>query len=310
MGKLVGMSETTFDVVIVGGGPAGLSAALMLGRGCRKVLVCDGGPGRNERAEGIHGFVTRDGTPPAEFRRIGREQLAPYDVTVRDTQVTALTGELDGFSLTLSTGEQVRARRVLLAVGMVDRMLDIPGYARLWGHSIFTCPYCHGWELKNRPWGLIVPAPAMLDHARFLLNWNPDLTVFTLGRFPVSAEDRARLGAIRIEERPIEALHGEAHIEAAELSGGERVALGALFVAPMQTQSALVTSLGLDLDDLGYVKVNAMGETSRRGVHAAGDLTTMMQSVLGAASAAQMAAVAINHLLVMGPDAHWGPPRR
>lgn len=303
------MSETRFDVVIVGGGPAGLSAALMLGRGCRKVLLCDGGPRRNLRAEAIHGFVSRDGTPPDTFRQISREQLAPYDVTVRDALVTGLTGELDAFRLTLSSGEEVSARRVLLALGMVDQMLELPGFASLWGRSIFVCPYCHGWELRAQPWGHLAMSAAELMHARFLRNWAPSLTAFTGGAFAVSDEERAQLAGVRLEERPIRALLGEGRLEAVELADGERVAVSALFARPPQRQTPLVAGLGLDLDEHGFVRVSPQAETSRKGIHAAGDLTTMMQSAMLAAGAGAMAAAFINHLLVMGPEAHWGPKR-
>ncbi|HET9452017.1 MAG TPA: NAD(P)/FAD-dependent oxidoreductase, partial [Aggregicoccus sp.] len=142
------------DVVIVGGGPAGLSAALVLGRGRKRVLLCDAGPPRNAAAEHIHGFVTQDGTPPAQFRRVGREQLRPYDVQAREVRVESVVQEGEGFRVGLAAAESVHARHVLLATGMVDLVPELPGYRELWGRSIFQCPYCHGWEVKERPWGV------------------------------------------------------------------------------------------------------------------------------------------------------------
>lgn len=302
-------SETDFEVVIVGGGPTGLSAALMLGRGCRKVLLCDAGPRRNSAAEGIHNFVTRDGTPPQEFRAIARQQFAPYDVQIRDEQVTTIQGELDRFTLSLSSGQTVQARRILLALGMVDQMLDLPGFARLWGRSIFICPYCHGWEVRGLRWGVLVQQPMMAMFARLLRTWNPSVQVFTGGTFSPAEQERAQLEGFPLDERPIRALLGQKRLEAVEMDDGSQVPLDVLFAHPPQQQTPLVAGLGLDLDEQGYLRVDAMGQTSRSGIHAAGDLTTRMQSAIGGAAAGAMAAGAIQHLLVLGPEAHWGPKR-
>ena len=153
-----------WDVVIVGGGPAGLNAALALGRARKRVLVCDGGTRRNAAAVGIHNFVTRDGIAPDEFRRIGREQLAPYaSVEVRDEFVEAIEGTRGAFNVRLTSGD-VRARRVLPTTGLIDELLPIEGVKEVWGHSMIQCPYCHGWELKDRPWAYLA-REAHLSHA-------------------------------------------------------------------------------------------------------------------------------------------------
>src|SRR5687768_1591765 len=135
-----------YDIVIVGGGPGGLSAALALGRARKRVLLCDSGPRRNAAADQIHNFVTRDGTPPHEFRRIGRQQLATYpNVETREVPVESISGTRGAFQVRLTTGT-VEARRILLCTGMIDEMLPIDGFRELWGRGIFQCPYCHGWE--------------------------------------------------------------------------------------------------------------------------------------------------------------------
>lgn len=294
------------DVVIIGGGPAGLSAALMLGRARKQVLVCDGGSPRNSAAEGIHGFVTRDGIPPKEFRRIAREQLAPYGVDVlSDTRVTAVERLASGFRVMLAGGRAVECRRVLLATGMVDEPPDLPGYRELWGHSIFQCPYCHGWEVKARPWGLLASGEHSLDFSLFLTGWSRDLVLFTHGLLDVPAEQRQRLerAGVRLEPRRIRRLVASAgpgaHLEAVELEDGTRVAREVLFAHPPQRQTEVVQRLGVALDEQGFVRVNEHLETSIPGVHAAGDLTTRLQGASMAASAGTVAGAMMNHALNM-----------
>lgn len=290
-----------YDVVILGGGPAGLSAALTLGRACKRVVVCNAGAPRNAAAAHLHNFVTRDGTPPAEFRRIAREQLAPYDVAVREARVVAIEGAPDAFRARLDDGQEIAARRVLLATGMIDEAPALPGFAELWGKAVFQCPYCHGWELRGLAFGFLPRGPAMLEFGLFLQGWSPDVVAFTQGAFEVPQEQRARLEAagVVIEERPIARLvpGADATLEAVELADGARVARGALFSWPVQRQAPVVEALGLAMDEQGFVKVDEQRRTSRAGVWAAGDLTTMMQGAVLAAAAGSMAAAMLNHEL-------------
>ncbi|NNB91659.1 NAD(P)/FAD-dependent oxidoreductase [Corallococcus sp. AB018] len=292
-----------YDVVIVGGGPGGLNAALYLGRGRKKVLLCDAGTPRNAAAEHMHGFGSRDGIPPPEFRRISREQLKAYpNVEVRDTRVGSVEKHEGGFRVALGDGTSVDARRLLLAMGVVDVMMDIPGYKELWGPSIFQCPYCHGWEVQDQPFAMLAKNPQYLDGAPIIQNWSRDLIVFTHGAFEVSPEQREKLQALGIplEERKIRALHGkDGRLAEVELEDGTRIARSVMFSAPPQKQHELVTRLGLELDDLGYVKASPTGETSVPGVVAVGDMTTPMQAAIAAASAGTIAAAMMNHALIL-----------
>lgn len=294
--------QGTVDVVIVGGGPAGLSAALLLGRSRKNVIVYDAGPPRNAAADHVHNFLTRDGTPPAEMRRIGREQLAPYrSVEVRDARVDAIDRDERGFTVR-AAGEVVKARRILLAVGMIDDLPDLPGVRELWGKSIFICPYCHAWENADRAFGYLAPSAAWLEFPSFLKNWTRDLTVFTGGAFPIPEEARAKLvrAGMRIEERPLAGLRAEdGRLAAIALQGGAEVPCAALFMRPAQRQTPVVASLGLALDEQGFVKVDEQKRTSVPGVYAAGDLTTMMQGALFAAAAGAQAAAMLNHALTV-----------
>jgi thioredoxin reductase len=290
-----------FDVVIVGGGPAGLSAALVLGRARRRVLLCDAGPRRNAAAEHIHGFVTRDGTEPAEFRRVARQQLEPYaGVEVRDASVVEIRGARGEFEVRLEGGGTVRSRRILLCNGMIDQPPEIDGLWPLWGRSILICPYCHGWEVQDQRFGFLAPTPEMLEFALLLRGWTRELVVLTDGRFDVPAEPAERLAraGVAIETRRIARLAAQDdRLERIEFERGEPLGLDVLFMRPPQRQVALVQSLGLSLDDNGYIAVDARRETSRAGIYAAGDLVTPMQSAILAAASGAQAAGMINHEL-------------
>jgi thioredoxin reductase len=290
-----------YDVIIVGGGPAGLSAALALGRARKSVLLCDAGARRNAAAEHIHTFVTRDGTPPNEFREIGRQQLAPYrSVEVRDVRVESITGARGAFDVTLATGS-VKARRILLCTGMVDEMLPLDGFRELWGRSIFQCPYCHGWEVQDRRWGYLARSLEALHFPMVLRGWTREVTVFTSGAFDVPADVRDRFGAagIRIETREVARLVArENRLSSVQLSDGADVPCEVLFAHPPQRHVELVRTLGPSLDEGGFVRVHAMTcETSIPGIYAAGDLMTRMQGAILAAAYGVQAASVINHEL-------------
>lgn len=292
-----------YDVVIVGGGPGGLAAALALGRGRKHVLLANSGTPRNAAAVHIHNFVTRDGTPPAEFRRIGREQLAPYkSVEVRDVRVEEIRGERGAFVVRLSD-RTVEARRILLCTGMIDELPELEGFRELWGTSIFQCPYCHGWEVQDRRFGVLVPSPEMFDWALMFLGWSKHLVAFTDGKVAAGEEVKARFAkaGVRIEERPIAKLSGSGgQLERIELAGGASVELDVLFARPKQRHVPLVESLNLALDAGGYVKIDEMhSETSRSGIHAGGDLITPVQGAIMAAASSVVAAARLNHGLTI-----------
>ncbi|MBC8067797.1 MAG: NAD(P)/FAD-dependent oxidoreductase [Deltaproteobacteria bacterium] len=290
-----------YDVVIVGGGPAGLSAALALGRARKRVLLCDSGPRRNAAAERIHNFVTRDGTPPEEFRQIARQQLSHYpNVEMRGAGIESVTGTRGAFTLRSAT-DVLEARRIILCTGMIDEPLPIDGFRELWGHAVFQCPYCHGWEVRERPWGYVARAAAALPFAVLLRSWSPHVTVFTNGAFDVLSDIRAQVeqAGVRLETSPIARLRRrERALDGVELADGSVVACEALFAHPPQRHVELVASLGLSLDGEGFVRVDPMScETSMRGVYAAGDLTTRAQGAILAAAIGTQAAGMLNHEL-------------
>jgi thioredoxin reductase len=294
------------DVLIVGGGPAGLSAALALGRARKRVLLCDSGPRRNATAEHVQNFLTRDGTPPDELRRIGREQLGVYpNVEVRDARVRRISGARNAFQVVLERGT-VEARRVLLCTGMIDEMLALEGFRELWGRAIFQCPYCHGWEMQDRRWGYLARTADAAHLGPFALQargWSRDVVVFTGGAFEVAEDVRAQLHAAGIRlvtDRVERLLARDGRLEAVALTGGAEVPCDVLFAHPPQRQVELVRDLGLAFDGDGYVQVDPMKrETSVPGIYAAGDLTTRMQSAITGAAAGMQTAAAINVELTM-----------
>ena len=291
-----------YDAVIVGGGPAGLAGALTLGRARKRVLLYDSGPPRNAAAVHVQNFVTRDGTPPAEFRRIAREQLRSYpNVEVRDARVDAITGERGAFDVRVGAGS-VRARRVLLCTGMLDELPDIEGFRELWGRSIFACPYCHGWEVQDRRFGFLATDPETVSFAIFLRGWSRHVSLLTHGTVPVPPDVRSSVIAadVHLDERPIGRLVADGdHLSGIAFADGNLLELDVLFAHPKQRQVPLVRSLNLALDEKGFVQTDDMRESSVPGIYVAGDLITPAQSAVLAAAAGMFAAAALNRALTI-----------
>jgi len=305
------MNSPTYDVVIVGGGPAGLAAALALGRANKEVLVCDAGPRRNAAAVHMHNFVTRDGIAPEAFRAEARAQLASYPkVASVTTAVSEIAGEKGDFRVALASGATVHARRILLATGLIDGLPAIEGLAECWGQSVVQCPYCHGWESKGQAWGYLATA-AHADHlAMFALQlrgWTSDVTVFTNVGGDAFSPPAATLAAfetarVKVVTAPVARLlrGADGRLEAIALADGSRVPCALLFAHPPQRQVPLVSALGVALDGDGFVAFDPMRrETSVPGIYAAGDLTTRMQAAIAAAAAGMQAAAALNAELTL-----------
>jgi thioredoxin reductase len=294
-----------YEVIIVGGGTAGLSAGLVLGRARRRGLILDAGQPRNAPAEAAHGFFTRDGTPPLHLLEIGREQLRPYEsIEIRSAEVTDARQLDDGFELELADGTHEHARMILLATSVRDELPDRPGFREFWGHGVYHCPYCHGWEVRDQPLAVSANGDVAMHLTPLVRQWSRDLILLTDGPASLSEDDLASLHAlgIPVNEEPIAGLEGDGSLERIVFATGETLARRGLFYRPTQyPRNELAVQLGCALAEEGppgLIRVDQLQQTTVPGVFAAGDVTTMMQQVATAASSGAMAAAGINFALV------------
>jgi thioredoxin reductase len=298
------------DVVVIGGGAAGLSAALVLGRSRRRTLVVDDGMPRNAPSPVAHSLFTRDGTAPAELLRIAREQLTPYgSVELRHDRVTSVSREEERFAVRLGGGARVIARRLLIAVGVRDVLPEIDGLAGLWGSSVLHCPYCHGWEVRDEPLALYADGPVATEMAPLLLQWSHDLLLCTGGGPGLAEPERVRLSrlGVRIVDAPVERLERDEVGVRIAFADGSVELRRALFVRPPQIMASDVPlELGCELTESGSIRVGLDRQTSVPGVYAAGDAATPVQQIVVAAAAGAEAAIMMNRDLVQAEiDSHF-----
>ena len=297
-------SDSVYDVVIVGAGPAGLSAALILGRCRRTVLICDSGKPRNAASRALHGYLTRDGIDPRDFRSIGRQELARYEtVHLSDIAVTDARCRDDGrFTLTLADGSIARSRKLLVATGVCDNLPEIDGIQELYGRSVFHCPYCDGWELRDQPIAIYGKEQRGVGLSLELTAWSRDLVLCTDGPGGIGDEDRARLhrNGIQIRHERVIALQGrDGILERIVFDAGEPLARRAMFFTTGQFQrSELAMRLGCEVNDKGTVRTGKYESTHLAGLYVAGDASRAVQWVVVAAAEGAEAAFAINTDLI------------
>ncbi len=292
-----------YDVVIVGAGPAGLNAALVLGRCSRSVLVCDNGHPRNEASHSMHGYLTRDGMPPLEFLRLAREELKPYTtVTVRDVTVIDARCENHRFVITLETGETVESRKLLIATGVRDNVPRIDGIDELYGRSVFHCPYCDGWEVRGERLAVYGKGEKGYGLSLELTAWSSDILLCTDGPSELAERQVERLsrnGITVAEERVVRLEGTDGVLRRIVFDGRDPDPRRALFFTTGQhQQSALATALGCELSDKGTVHTGKYETTHLRGLFVAGDASHAVQWVVIAAAEGAEAAFAINTDLI------------
>jgi thioredoxin reductase (NADPH) len=299
--------DERYDVVVIGGGAAGLAGALSLSRARRSVLVVDAGEPRNAPAGHVHNILGREGIPPAELLAAARAEVAGYGgVVTAGTVVAARRLDDGGFGVVLAGGATVRARRLLVTTGLVDELPDVPGLAGLWGSDVLHCPYCHGWEVRDQPIGVLGTGPMAGHQALLWRQWSADVVLFQHTAPALSAEEAEQLAARGIEVVPgtvagLETSRGR--LSGVRLDDGQVVPRAALVVAPRFTARAdVLTSLGLEpveQEMLGAVVGSAVpadptGATAVPGVWVAGNVTTLYAQVTASAAAGLMAGGAIN----------------
>ena len=291
------------DAIVIGGGPAGLSAALYLGRSRRRTLLVDAGKPRNLSSAAAHGVFTRDGTPPAELLAEARRQLAAYPmVRLRHAEAVSAETLKRGFVVRLSDGENVHARRLILALGVHDELPAIEGLGERWGKDVLHCVYCHGYEVADRPLGLIVGGDAALGAAASVLQMSRDLTVFQHGASDLSEKSRARLAELGVRvanSQPIRIAGASPHLEV-RLADGSTFECAAVFVrSTTRLASDIPAQLGCELAGPSRLAVDQNWATSVRGVYAAGDIAAPKDLACVAAASGAQAAVALNADLVL-----------
>lgn len=302
----------SFDVVVIGGGAAGLSAALMLGRTRRSVAVVDAGQPRNSPASGVHGFLTREGMNPLDLLTAGRADVQSYGgVVIPGTAVSASpTGDARyRFRTTLDDGAVLSSRRLLLATGLSDVLPGIPGLRERWGKEVLHCPFCHGWEVRDRNIGILGTSAMSVHQALLFRQWSDRVVLFRNDTVQPTDEEKEHLAARGVTVRDgavTRILNGNdgGALSAVELTGGQLVPVDALAVAPrFVANTGIFAGLGLTPTEhpagVGeHLTVDEMGATEVDGVWAAGNVANLMLQVLPAAAAGSMAAVAINNHLM------------
>ena len=296
------METPSYDVVVVGGGAAGLSAALVLGRARRRVAVIDAGSPRNAPAAHMHGFLSRDGLAPSELLALGRAEAQGYGVEiVADSAGEIVSDGVSRFRVVLREGRSVFARRLLVATGLRDEIPDIPGLRERWARDVLHCPYCHGFEVRDRKLGVLGGSPAAVRYAQIVRQWSDDLVYITPAGSLAAAERQqlAARGIGLVEGAAQRVLVEGDRLCGVELDGDRIVACEALFVPPrFVPNSDLLVGLGCDLDEHGWPIADADGLTSVAGVWVAGNVANPRAQVITAAGEGSAAAMAINADLV------------
>ncbi len=296
-----------YDVVVVGGGAAGLSAAVTLGRALRSVLVIDAGNPRNAPAAGVHGFLTREGMTPLELLDAGRSEARSYGAEVVVGEASLLQRHTDGFEVVLTDGQRVTGRRLLVTTGLADGLPDIPGLHEQWGHGVVHCPYCHGYEIRGQRIGVLGTGPLSVHQTLLFRQWSDDITLFLNDTVIPTDEDWDKLAArsVRVVDGAVASVDSTAGVlTGVTLMTGAGFELAALAVGTrMEARGDLLAPLGLTLQDhpsgMGrFVEAGPMGTTAAPGVYVAGNVSNVAAQVIVAAAEGTMAGAAINADLI------------
>ncbi|MEZ5017109.1 MAG: NAD(P)/FAD-dependent oxidoreductase [Flavipsychrobacter sp.] len=296
--------NTMYDVIIVGGSYAGLSAAMSLGRSLKKVLVIDSGLPCNRQTPYSHNMITHDGTPPAAIAAAAKKQVQAYD-TVKFYEGLAIAGKQikDGFEIKTEAGDVFTATKLIFATGVKDIFPDIDGFSACWGISILHCPYCHGYEVRMEETGILANGDAAFNIARMISNWTDKLTVFTNGKQELLQEQVEELEAhnIKVVEKEVAALqHKEGYLTSIQFADGSTQNIKAIYARPVNVQHCTIPEqLGCELGEDGLLLVDPMQQTTIEGVYACGDNANWARSVAIAIAAGVTAGTALNREMIL-----------
>jgi thioredoxin reductase len=292
-----------FDVLIVGGSYAGLSAAMTLGRSIRKVLLVDSGRPCNAQTPYSHNFITQDGVKPADIADKAKAQVLQYPtVQILEDKVVEVSGINGDFRVLTERGMRIQAKKILFATGIKDIMPDIPGFSECWGISAIHCPYCHGYEYRGMNTGILINGEMAADFAHFINNWTDKLTVFSNGPALITPENLNSLekaGIHLVETEIAEIVHQNGQMQHIRFKDGSTRDLDALYArVPFEQHCQIPEQMGCEMTAEGHIKVDEMKKTNVPGIYAAGDNTTMMRMVSVSAAAGALTAAMMNHELV------------
>ena len=292
-----------FDVIIVGGSYSGLAASMALGRALRQVLIIDSGKPCNRQTPKSHNFITQDGKTPEEIVTLARQQVGLYD-TVSFFKGLAINGTKtkNGFAIQAASGEKFGSKKLIFATGISDIMSGIDGYAECWGISVLHCPYCHGYEVRNIRTGILGNGEYGFEFSNLISNWTNDLTLFTNGTSTLTDEQTTKIEShnIKIVEKEIEKLdHSSGYIQNIIFSDGTKSSVKALYArAPFIQHCIIPESLGCDVTNEGYIKVDTFQRTSVHGIFASGDNSTRMRTLANAVATGTAAGMAANKEII------------
>lgn len=293
-----------FDVIIVGGSYSGLAAAMALGRALREVLIIDGEKPCNIQTPYSHNFITQDGSTPKEISSLAKKQVEKY-ATVTFFKGIALKGikTENGFEIETESGERFWSRKLIFATGIRDIFPDIEGYAACWGISLLHCPYCHGYEIKNRTTGIVSNGETGFDFCRLISNWTKDLILFTNGQSTLTTEQKTKLEchSIQIVEKEIDRLdHRNGYIQNIIFKDNTNISVEALYTHnPFEQHCSIPHDLGCEITDDGYIKIDAFQKTSIPGIFACGDNTSKMRTVANSVAMGTTAGMMLNREFVL-----------
>lgn len=290
--------ENNFDVIIIGGSYAGLSAGMSLGRSLRNVLIIDSGKPCNRQTPHSHNFLTQDGKAPKEISEIAKDQVLKYEtVSFFEGRVAKKSQNSKGFEVEIDNGEKFSAKKIILASGVKDQIPDIKGFAECWGISVIHCPYCHGYEVKGKKTGILSNGDLAFEFSKLVFNLSKDLSLFTNGECTLNEEQAERFSQNKInivEDEIKEIVHENGNIRKIVFKNGSEKALEALYAKIPFEQNINTEDLQLELTEHGFIKIDHFHKTSTDGVFACGDNTTMMRSVANAVAQGNFTGAIVN----------------